>query len=120
MGREMLELEAEILQQQHEERGDRQPQASGNVRDKQHKFPGAQIAEGNRACSNTPGSLLWTPPKQAVHRVQLLLGLEAMWTSKGRHLAMEVRSNLRRRARGEETRRQMGAKVGRKKGNAEK
>ena len=56
----MLKLEAEIFQQQQKERGDRQPQAGGNVRDKQHKFPGAQIAEGNRACLNPPGSLLRT------------------------------------------------------------
>ena len=32
--REMLKLEAEIFQQQQKERGDRQPQAGGNVRDK--------------------------------------------------------------------------------------
>ena len=70
---EMLKLEAEIFQQQQKERGDRQPQAGGNVRDKQHKFPGAQIAEGNRACSNPPGSLLWTPPKQAAHRVPFVV-----------------------------------------------
>ena len=43
----MLELEAEILEQQQEERRNRQPHAGGNVRNKQHKFPGAQIAEGN-------------------------------------------------------------------------
>ena len=111
MGREMLELEAEILQQQQKERGDWQPQAGGNVRNKQHKFPGAQIAEGNRACSNPPGSLLWTPRKQVAHRVQFLLGLETTGTNEGRHLAMEARNNLRRSARGEEARRQRGAKV---------
>src|SRR6185312_13599673 len=96
----MLELEAEILQQQQEERRDRQPQAGGNVRNKQHKFPGAQIAEGNRACSNPPGSLQWTPPKQVAHRVQFLLGLETTGTNEGCHLAMEARNNLRGRARG--------------------
>ena len=105
MGREVLELEAEIFQQQQQERGDRQPQAGGNVRDKQHKFPGAQIAEGNRTCSNPPSSILCTPPKQAAHCVQVLLSLETAGTSKGCHLAMEARSNLRRRARGEEARR---------------
>ena len=63
MGCEMLQLEAEILQQQEEERRNRQPHAGGNVRNKQHKFSDAQIAEGNRACSNSLGSLLWTPPK---------------------------------------------------------
>src|SRR6185436_19143435 len=116
----MLELEAEILQQQQEERRDRQPQAGGNVQNKQNKFPRAQIAEGNRACSNPPGSLLWTPHKQAAHRVQFLLGLETTGTNEGRHLAVEARNNLRRRARGEEARRQRGAKVGRKKANAKK
>ena len=59
--REMLKLEAEIFQQQQKERGDRQPQAGENVRDEQHKFPGAQIAEGNRVCSNPPGSLRLAP-----------------------------------------------------------
>src|SRR6185437_13301413 len=116
----MLELEAEIRQHQQKERGDRQPQAGGNVRDEHHKFPGAQIAEGNRACSNPPGSLLWTPPKQAAHRVQLLLGLEMMGTNEGRHLAMEARSNLRRRARGEEAQRQRGAKVWKEEGECGK
>ena len=48
----MLELETEIFQQQQKERGDWQPQAGGTVRNEQHKFPDAQIAEGNRACSN--------------------------------------------------------------------
>src|SRR6185437_7868598 len=113
----MLELEAEILQQQQKERGDWQPQAGGNVRDKKHKFPGAQITEGNRACSNPPGSLLWTPPKQEAHRVQLLLGLETTGTNEGRHLTMEVRNNLRRRARGEEARRKRGAKVWKEEGD---
>ena len=120
MGREMLELVAEILQQQQEERRDRQPQAGGNVRDEQHKFPGAQIAEGNRACSNPPGSLLWTPPKQVAHRVQFLLGLETMGTNERCHLAMEARNNLRRRARDEEARGKVAQRFGRKKANAEK
>jgi len=76
----MLELEAKILQQQQEERRNRQPYAGGNVRNKPLKFPGAQIAEGNRACSNPLGSLLRTPPKQAAHRVQFLFGLETTGT----------------------------------------
>jgi len=118
--REMLELEAEILQQQQKERGYRQPQAGGNVRDEQHKFPGAQIAGGNQACSNPPCSLLWTPPKQAAHRVQLLLGLETTGANEGRHLAMEARNNLCRRARGEEARSQRGAKVWKEEGECEK
>jgi len=77
----MLELEAEILQQQQEERRNRQPHAGGNVRNKQNKFPSAQIAEGNRARSNPPGGLLWTPPKQAAHHVHFRLGLETMGTN---------------------------------------
>ena len=120
MGCEVLELEAEIFQQQQEERRDRQPQVGGNVQNKQHKFPGAQITEGNRACSNPSGSLLWTPPKKAVHRVQFLLGLETTVTNEGRHLAMEARNNLRRRARGEEARRQRGAKVWKEEGECGK
>src|SRR6185312_14505151 len=116
----MLELEAEILQQQQEERRNRQPHAGGNVRNIQLKFPGTQIAEGNRACSNSPGSLLWTPPKQAAHHVQFCLGLETMGTNEGRHLAMEARNNLRRRARGEEARRQRGAKVWKEEGECGK
>ena len=120
VGSEVLELEAEVFQQQQQERRDRQPHAGGNVRNKQHKFPGAQIAEGNRACSNSPGGLLWTPPKQAAHCVQLLLSLETTGVSEGRHLAVKGWSNQRKRAREEEARRQRGAKVGRKKANAEK
>src|SRR6185437_16134489 len=116
----MLELEAEILQQQLEERRNPQPHAGGNVRNKQHKFPGAQIAEGNRACSNSPGSLLWTPPKQAVHHVQFRLGLETTGTHEGRHLAVEARNNLRRRARGEQARRQRGAEVWKEEGECGK
>src|SRR6185295_11889407 len=116
----MLELEAEILRQQQEIRRYRQPHPGGNVRNKQHKLPGAQIAEGNRACSNSPSSLLWTPPKQAAHHVQFRLGLETTGTNEGRHLAMEARNNLRRRSRGEEARRQRGAKVWKEEGKCGK
>ena len=120
MGREMLELEAEILQQQQEERRNRQPHAGGNVQNKQHKFPGAQVAEGNRACSNSPGSLLWTPPKQAAHHAQFRLGLETTGMNEGRHLAMEARNNLRRRARGEEARKQRGTRAWKEEDECEK
>jgi hypothetical protein len=53
-GREVLRLEAEILQQQHEERRDRQHQPAGEVGDEEHELPGSEIAEGR--CTNTDPS----------------------------------------------------------------
>ena len=100
MGREVLELEAEVFQQQQQERRDRQPHAGGNVRDEQHKFPGAEVAEGNRACSDPPAGLLCAPPKQAAHRAQLFLGLETAGMNKEGHFDVEVWSNLCERAKG--------------------
>ena len=120
MGREMLELEAEILQQQQEERRDRKPQAGGNVRNKQHKFSRAQIAEGNRACSNPQAVSCGLHPS----RRRTVFSSSSVWkrrgTNEGCHLAVEARNNLRRRARGEEARRQRGAKVWKEDGECEK
>jgi hypothetical protein len=39
VGREVLRLEAELLQQQHEERRDRQRQPTGEVGDEEHEPP---------------------------------------------------------------------------------
>jgi hypothetical protein len=41
-GREVLRLEVELLQQQHEERRDRQRQPAGEVGDEEHELPGAR------------------------------------------------------------------------------
>ena len=46
VGREVLKLEAELLQQQQEERQDRQHQPAGEVGDEEHELPGSEIAEG--------------------------------------------------------------------------
>ena len=93
--REVSKLEAEIFQQQEEEGGDWQPQAGGDVRGEQHKLPGAQVAEGSRACSDPPTSLLSAPPQQAAHCVQLFFSLETTGMSKGCHLTMEVKQSTR-------------------------
>jgi hypothetical protein len=49
VGREVLKLEAELLQQQQEERRDRQHQPAGEVGDEEHELPGGEIAEGRGA-----------------------------------------------------------------------
>jgi hypothetical protein len=47
VGREVLKLEPELLQQQQKERRDRQRQPTGEVGDEQHELPGGEIAKGS-------------------------------------------------------------------------
>jgi hypothetical protein len=77
-GREVLRLEAELLQQQHEERRDRQRQPVGEVGDEEHELPGGEIAEGRGADTDPSGERRRTPSEQVVHQVECHLGLEAL------------------------------------------
>jgi hypothetical protein len=78
VGREVLKLEAELLQQQQEERRDRQRQPAGEVGDKEHELPGGEIAEG-RSVGADPSSERRRPPsEQVAHQVECLLRLEAL------------------------------------------
>jgi hypothetical protein len=55
-GREVLRLEAELLQQQHVERRDRQRQPVGEVGDEEHELPGGEIAKGRGADTDRSGA----------------------------------------------------------------
>jgi hypothetical protein len=46
VGGEMLKLEAELLQEQEEEEGDRRNQPTHNVRVEENKLPRGKVAEG--------------------------------------------------------------------------
>jgi hypothetical protein len=54
-GHEVLRLEVELLQQQHEERRDRQRQPAGEVGDEEHELPGGEIAEGRGTDTDSSG-----------------------------------------------------------------
>ena len=77
-GREVLRLEAELLQQQHEERRDRQCQPTGEVGDEEHKLSGGEIAVRKGADTDPSGERQHTPPEQVAHQVECHLGLEAL------------------------------------------
>jgi hypothetical protein len=49
VGREVLKMEVELLQQQQEERRDRQRQPAGEVGDEEHELPRGEITEGRGA-----------------------------------------------------------------------
>jgi hypothetical protein len=78
VGCEVLRLEAELLQQQHEERRDRQRQPTGEVGDEEHKLPGSKIAEGRGVDTDPSGERRRTPSKHVAHQVECHLGLEAL------------------------------------------
>jgi hypothetical protein len=78
VGREVLKLEAELLQQQLEERRDRQRQPAGEVGDEEHKLPSDEIAEGSGAGADPSGERWRAPSKQVAHQVECPLGLEAL------------------------------------------
>jgi hypothetical protein len=81
VGREVLKLEVELLQQQQEERRDRQHQPAGEVGDKEHELPGGEIAEGRGAGTDPSGERRRAPSEQVAHQVECLLGLEALGMS---------------------------------------
>jgi hypothetical protein len=77
-GREVLRLEAELLQQQHEERRDRQRQPAGEVGDEEHELPDGEIVGGRGADTDPSGERRHTPSEQVAHQVECHLGLEAL------------------------------------------
>jgi hypothetical protein len=78
VGREVLRLEAKFLQQQHEERQDRQRQPTGEVGDEEHELPGGEIAEGRGADTDPSGEHRRTPSEQIAQQDECHLGLEAL------------------------------------------
>jgi hypothetical protein len=78
VGGEVMKLEAELLQEQEEEGGDRRHQPAHGVRVEENELPRGKVAEGDFAGPNLPG-LLWRGPSQKeAHQVQLGLALEAV------------------------------------------
>jgi hypothetical protein len=78
VGRKVLELESELLQQQQEERRDRQRQPAGEVGDKEHKLPGGEVTEGISAGPDPPSERRRAPSEQATHHVERLLSLKTL------------------------------------------
>jgi hypothetical protein len=78
VGGEMLKLEAELLQEQEEEGGDRRNQPAHNERVEENKLPRGKVAEGDLAGPKLPGLRRREPSKKVAHRVQLRLALEAV------------------------------------------
>jgi hypothetical protein len=74
----VLKLEAELLQQQQEERQDWQRQPVGEVGDEEHKLPGGEIAEGRGAGADPSGERRRAPSEQVAHQVECHLGLETL------------------------------------------
>jgi hypothetical protein len=81
----MMKLEAELLQEQEEEGGDRRNQPAHDVRVEENELPRGKVAEGNFAGPNLPGLRRRGPSQKAAHRVQLCLALEAVRERKRRH-----------------------------------
>jgi hypothetical protein len=78
VGRKVLKLEPELLQQQQEKRRDRQRQPVGNVGDEQNKLPEGEITEGSSASVDPCGQRWRAPPEQAAHQIERCLRLEAV------------------------------------------
>jgi hypothetical protein len=85
VGCKVLKLEPELLQQQQEERRDRQHQPIGDVGDKQHELPGGKIVEGSSAGVDPPGEPRRAPSEQAAHQVECSLRLETLRVAKQSH-----------------------------------
>jgi hypothetical protein len=67
VGREVLKLEAKLLQQQQEEGRDRQRQPAGELGDEEHELPGGEIAEGSGAGADPSGERRHAPSEQVAH-----------------------------------------------------
>jgi hypothetical protein len=78
VGREVLKLEAELLQQQQEERRDRQRQPTGEVGDEEHELPGGETAEGSGAGADPSSERRRAPSEQDAHQVECPLRLEML------------------------------------------
>jgi hypothetical protein len=79
----VLKLEAELLQQQQEERRDRQCQPAGEVGDDEHEFPGGEITEGSGAGADPSGERWRAPSEQVAHQFECPSDWKRSgWTSK--------------------------------------
>jgi hypothetical protein len=85
VGREVLMLKPELLQQQQEEGRDRQRQPVGDVGGEQHELPGSKIAKGDGAGADSSGKPWRAPPKQVAHQVERLLRLKTVRMTKRSH-----------------------------------
>jgi hypothetical protein len=74
-GCEVPRLESELLQQQHEERRDRQRQPAG---EEEHVLSGGEIAVRKGADTDPSGERWHTPSGQVAHQEECHLGLEAL------------------------------------------
>jgi hypothetical protein len=81
VGREVLKLEAELFQQQQEERRDRHRQPAGEVGDEEHELPGGEIAEGSGAGVDLSDERRCAPSEQVAHQIECPLGLEMLGMS---------------------------------------
>jgi hypothetical protein len=70
VGHEVLKLEAELLQQQQEERRDRQRQPTREVGDEEHELPDGEVAEGSGAGADSSGERRRAPSKQVAYQVE--------------------------------------------------
>jgi hypothetical protein len=82
VGRKVLKLEPKLLQQQQEERQDRQRQTAGEVGDEQHELPSSEIVEGNGAGTDPSGEHRRAPTEQVAHQVERPLRLETLGMAK--------------------------------------
>jgi hypothetical protein len=80
-----MKLEAELLQEQEEEGGDRRHQPTHGVRVEEDELPRGKVAEGDFAGPNPPSMLRRGPTQKPAHQVQLALALEAAWKRERRH-----------------------------------
>jgi hypothetical protein len=78
VGREVMKLKPELLQQQQKEGRDRQCQPAGDVGDEHHELPGGEITEGGNAGTDSSGEPWRAPPEQVMHQVKRFLRLETV------------------------------------------
>jgi hypothetical protein len=77
VGRKVLMLEAKLLQQQQEDRPDRQHQPIGEAEDEEHKLPGSETTEERSADVDPFGEHRCPPSEQVAHQFECHLGLGA-------------------------------------------
>jgi hypothetical protein len=85
VGREVLELESELLQQQQEERRNWQRQPAEEIGDEEHKIPGGEITKGSSAGPDPLDEHRRAPSEQAAHCVKRLLSLETLGMNQRGH-----------------------------------
>jgi hypothetical protein len=85
VGREVLKLKPELLQQQQKEGRDRQRQPAGDVGGEQHELLSGEIAEGGSADTDSSGEPRSAPTKQAARQVKRFLRLKTVRVTKRSH-----------------------------------